>query len=62
VLKFDDRDKLLAVWGAYGTDTSSMNLPTGIAVDKGGRILVTDSENHRILVFAESPSVPSEAP
>jgi len=60
VLKFDPKGNLQVVWGGYGDDLSSMNLPTGIAVDKTGRILVVDSENHRILIFAKSPSAPSE--
>ena len=55
VLKLDDTGKVLAAWGQNGSDMSSMNLPTGIALDSsvpGGRILVTDSDNNRVLVFS----------
>ena len=44
--------KLVSSWGQFGSDASSMNLPTGIAVDAQGRIYVADSENHRVLRFA----------
>jgi len=42
---------LLAVWGQYGHDEVSMNLPTGIDVDAGGRIVVSDADNGRLLIF-----------
>ncbi len=43
--------KVLDVWGGYGVDTSSFNLPIGVAVDVRGQIYVSDSGNGRILVF-----------
>jgi len=55
VIKFDRQGKLISLWGQFGTDLASMNLPTGIKVDEAkGRILVTDSENHRVLAFSTS--------
>jgi uncharacterized protein (TIGR03663 family) len=51
VIKFSNTGKLVAVWGQSGADLSSLNLPTGIRVDKAGRVLVADSENHRIVVY-----------
>ena len=51
LLKFNDRGDLLAVWGKFGNDASSMNMPTGLAVDSEGNVYVTDSFNHRVMVF-----------
>jgi DNA-binding beta-propeller fold protein YncE len=52
VLVFDSEGELLAVWGKYGTDDASFDLPTGIALDEEGNVYVSDSNNHRILKFA----------
>ena len=53
VLEFDPEGKLAKAWGQFGSDMSSMNLPTGIVLDSRSRILIADSENNRILVFVE---------
>ena len=52
VLVFDNEGKLLAIWGKYGTDDASFDLPTGIALDEEGNVYVSDSNNHRIMKFA----------
>ncbi|NLG26333.1 MAG: hypothetical protein GX557_00350, partial [Chloroflexi bacterium] len=51
VLKFDAQGKLQRVWGQFGYDQASMNLPTGIAVGVDGGLWVADSENNRMLRF-----------
>jgi len=51
LLRFASDGALLATYGQYGSDLSAMDLPTGIAIDQLGRVLVSDSNNHRILVF-----------
>jgi len=51
VIVYDLEGAVQDVWGQYGTDLASMNLPTGIAIDPMGRVLVADSDNHRVLVF-----------
>jgi len=51
LLQFDSEGTLKAAWGQYGNDLTSFNLPTGLAFDSLGRLLVADSENHRIVVF-----------
>ena len=51
VLKYTNDGKLLAVLGKPGTDLSSFNLPTGIAVDPQGGVVVVDSGNNRVLRF-----------
>jgi DNA-binding beta-propeller fold protein YncE len=51
VLKYTNDGKLLAVLGKPGTDLSSFNLPTGIAVDALGGVVVVDSGNNRVLRF-----------
>jgi len=52
VIKFSNEGRVLAVWGKRGSDLSSFNLPTGIAVDAKGQVLVADTGNQRILQFA----------
>ncbi len=51
ILKFDDKGELLRVWGQYGSDASSLNLPTGIVLSAAGEVYVADSENSRLVVF-----------
>jgi uncharacterized protein (TIGR03663 family) len=47
----DGGGDILAVWGGYGSNQSSFNLPIGVAVDEQGRVYVSDSGNGRVLVF-----------
>jgi hypothetical protein len=42
----------VASYGEYGADASRFNLPMGLVVDGQGRLVVADSGNHRIMVFA----------
>jgi len=40
--------------GPRGSDMTRMNCPRGLAVDRDGRVLVADKNNHRLLVFDQS--------
>lgn len=51
VIAYDGDGAVQDVWGQYGSDPSALNLPTGIAVDAEGRVLVADSDNHRVVVY-----------
>lgn len=51
ILKYGADGKVRAVWGIPGGDLAGMQLPTGIALDPAGEILVADSGNNRVLVF-----------
>lgn len=42
---------LIRSWGMSGTEPGQFNLPHNICIDRAGRILVADRENHRIQVF-----------
>jgi hypothetical protein len=55
VTSFAPTGEVTALWGKYGEDLSSFNMPTGIAVDGQGQVLVLDSGNHRVLTFAPLP-------
>jgi len=44
--------EFVASYGEYGVDESRFSLPVGLAVDGSGRLIVADSGNHRIMVFA----------
>ena len=50
--RYPAEGKVLAVWGYYGTDVKSFNVPSGIAVDALGNVYVADSGNNRVLKFA----------
>jgi DNA-binding beta-propeller fold protein YncE len=52
VLVFDSEGKYLFGFGAFGTDDKSFAYPSGIAADAQGRIIIADSDNNRIMVFA----------
>lgn len=43
--------QVIRIWGATGTDTGSLNTPTGIDVDYEGNVYVIDSGNARVQVF-----------
>ena len=51
VHKFGADGRLLLSWGEPGTAPGQFNLPHGIWIDRGGRLLVADRENDRIQVF-----------
>jgi DNA-binding beta-propeller fold protein YncE len=51
LVKYDRSGKVMAVWGQYGSDLSSLNMPSGIAIDSADNVYVLDSANHRVLKF-----------
>ncbi|NPV08707.1 MAG: TIGR03663 family protein [Anaerolineae bacterium] len=53
ILVFDHEGEIVLSFGRYGTDAAGMNLPTGLALDREGRLWVTDSANHRLLRFSD---------
>lgn len=52
VLVFNAEGKLLFDFGTSGNDGYSFAFPTGIAADAKGRIVIADSDNNRIMIFA----------
>lgn len=51
VLYANLRGDVLLRWGGNGTDTASMVLPSGVAVDNEGAIYVVDFGNARVMKF-----------
>src|SRR5262249_54956765 len=41
----------LFAFGGYGTENGKFNLPGGVAASPDGKILVSDTDNHRIQLF-----------
>ena len=39
-------------FGQFGTDTASLGLPNGLAIDNAGNLWLADAGNHRVLKFA----------
>ena len=52
ILRFSATGGITAVFGQFGSDTSSLNLPVGLALDAGGNLYVADAFNNRVLKFA----------
>jgi outer membrane protein assembly factor BamB len=52
ILAFDFRGKYLFAFGGTGSENGKLLKPLGLALDKNGRILVADSGNRRIAIFA----------
>lgn len=52
VLRFSPTGSIVAVFGQLGVDTSSFNLPVGLALDSTNNLYVADAFNNRILKFA----------
>jgi uncharacterized protein (TIGR03663 family) len=52
VLRFSPTGGVLAVFGQMGSDTSSFNLPVGVALDGANNLYVVDTLNNRIMKFA----------
>lgn len=48
-------DLVVATFGVYGYEPNGFVLPTGIAIDSGGYIYVTDPESHKVLKFEPVP-------
>ncbi|MHB1317766.1 MAG: flippase activity-associated protein Agl23 [Anaerolineae bacterium] len=57
VLGFVD-GKIAVVFGQYGSGLDGFNMPTGLCVGGPGQIYVSDSENHRVLVY-DAPVIES---
>lgn len=51
VIKFDNQGRVQAVFGQFGNDPKSFNLPTGIAIGPEGNLFVVDALNHRVMKF-----------
>ena len=43
-------------WGSRGIDNGKFIGPAGLAVDSRGDVYVSDSTNHRMVVFSPAPS------
>lgn len=54
VIEFDATGNVLRLWGQFGNDMTSFNLPLGLAY-RDGRLAVADSGNNRILLFDVGP-------
>jgi uncharacterized protein (TIGR03663 family) len=52
ILVYDRQGQIVLSFGRFGDDAAGMNLPTGLALDREGRLWVTDSANHRLLRFS----------
>ena len=52
VLVFDTQGKLLKQFGRPGTGPDGLDHPNGIAVDRQGRIFVSDSNHNRVTAFS----------
>ncbi|MFO7698712.1 MAG: hypothetical protein R6X16_16370, partial [Anaerolineae bacterium] len=62
VLGFVDGE-IAVVFGQYGSGLDGLNMPTGLSVVEPGQICVSDSENHRVMVYDApviEPAGPSE--
>lgn len=51
LLEFNERGLILALWGSCGETGDGLNNPTGLAVDSGGGIWVSDSRNNRLVHY-----------
>jgi uncharacterized protein (TIGR03663 family) len=52
IIEFSRDGQLARVWGTFGSDESSLNLPFGLAADAQGNLYVADSGNNRVQRFA----------
>ena len=51
IQKFGPLGQFIAAWGGFGFGNGQFFTPSGIAVDPGGSVYVTDSYSHRIQKF-----------
>ena len=49
--RFDSRAKNISSYGDFGFNSSSLNFPSGIAVDKDRNMYVADTGNNQIKKF-----------
>lgn len=52
ILEFDNVGNFIRGWGDYSSGIDGFGMPIGIAVDKDGKVWVSDSENGFILRFS----------
>ncbi|MDQ4078135.1 MAG: TIGR03663 family protein [Chloroflexota bacterium] len=50
IIEMDREGEILRVWGQFGTDAISLNLPFGLTLEDG-TLWVADSENQRVLGY-----------
>jgi uncharacterized protein (TIGR03663 family) len=55
VLEFDPNGQFLMGWGDYSTGTDGFGMVSGLAIDKDGRVWVSDGGNNRLLRFSLPP-------
>jgi DNA-binding beta-propeller fold protein YncE len=55
VLEFDPEGKFIMGWGDYSTGTDGFGLVSGIAVEPGGKVWVSDGGNNRLMRFSLPP-------
>jgi hypothetical protein len=48
---FNRKGQLLYYFGNSGSGAGQFQLPTGLFIDRGDRIYVADSYNHRVQVY-----------
>ncbi|MBA4376076.1 MAG: hypothetical protein C0401_07895 [Anaerolinea sp.] len=51
VLEFDSSGNFMRGWGDYSTGIDGFGMPSGIAVDREGKVWVSDADNNYILRF-----------
>jgi uncharacterized protein (TIGR03663 family) len=52
IIEFDQSGALVRTWDGLGTgDTTSLGIPSGIAIDKDGHVWVTDSTNNSLMRY-----------
>jgi len=54
-VQFEPAGGVRTVWGQFGSDLASFNMPAGIALGADDSVYVLDSANHRVLKFAPLP-------
>jgi sugar lactone lactonase YvrE len=59
---FDEQGQYLTDWGSFGSNDGQFANPQSIAALPDGRIVVADTENNRLQVFAPEGSLPEYTP
>ena len=62
IVRYDAEGNLLSEFGSVGSGPGQFDLIHGIAVDRDGRIYVSDRRNHRIQIFSEDGTFIEEWP